>query len=116
MPFISDLEWFVMTPALLQQFRLYYADDQPIGVLLWASVSPEVEENLSRGIAKLRPQDWKSGDRLWVTRQRASKVVEIIAPFGGAEAMLQDLKVKVFPDKPVRVLELKDSKQQVKVV
>ncbi|MFZ4760605.1 MAG: toxin-activating lysine-acyltransferase, partial [Burkholderiaceae bacterium] len=43
--FISDLEWFVMTPALLQQFRLYYADDQPIGVLLWASVSPEVEEN-----------------------------------------------------------------------
>jgi RTX toxin acyltransferase family len=36
-------------------------------------------------------RDWKSGDRLWV--------VEVIAPFGGAEAMVQDLKAKVFPQR-----------------
>jgi len=32
--FISDLEWFVMTPVLLQQFRTYYATDKPVGVVL----------------------------------------------------------------------------------
>ena len=30
--FISDLEWFVMTPVLLQQFRLFYDQEKPIGV------------------------------------------------------------------------------------
>jgi hemolysin-activating ACP:hemolysin acyltransferase len=37
----------------------------------------------------LRPLwDWKSGDK--------REVVEIIAPFGGAEEMLKDLQEKVF--------------------
>jgi hemolysin-activating ACP:hemolysin acyltransferase len=74
--FISDLEWFVMTPLLLQ-FRVFYAKDRPMGVVLWASVSDEVAERLASGTTKLRPQDWKSGDKLWV--------IEVIAPFGGAE-------------------------------
>lgn len=86
--FISDLEWFVMTPVLLQQFRLFYDNDKPIGVAFWATVSEEVEERLKVGTNRLRPQDWKSGDRLWV--------VEVIGPFGGAEEMVKDLKTKVF--------------------
>src|SRR5882757_3865706 len=44
--FISDLEWFVMTPILLQQFRLFYDKDKPIGVTFWATVNKEVEERL----------------------------------------------------------------------
>jgi cytolysin-activating lysine-acyltransferase len=70
--YISDLEWFVMTPVLLQQFRIFYAQDRPVGVLLWAFASDEVEARLVQGVTRLRPQDWKSGDRLWV--------VEAIAP------------------------------------
>lgn len=42
----------------------------------------------------MRPEDWKSGDKLWV--------VEIIAPFGGAEEMLKDLKMKVFPEREIK--------------
>jgi cytolysin-activating lysine-acyltransferase len=64
-----------MTPVLLKQFRLFYAKDRPIGVALWGFVNDEVEERLKAGTTKLRPQDWKSGDKLWV--------VEVIAPFGG---------------------------------
>jgi hypothetical protein len=60
--FISDLEWFVMTPVLLQQFRLFYDKDKPIGVVFWAFANQEVAEMLARGTTKLRPQDWKSGD------------------------------------------------------
>ncbi len=106
--FISDLEWFVMTPALLQQFRTFYATDRPIGVVLWASVSEEVEERLMAGTTKLRPQDWKSGDKLWV--------VEVIAPFGGAEEMVKDLKANVFPQREVSYLATNKDGKQVRVL
>jgi cytolysin-activating lysine-acyltransferase len=94
--FISDLEWLVMTPVLLQQFRMFYDKDKPIGVVLWATVNEEVEERLAAGTSRLRPQDWKSGDRAWV--------VEVIAPFGGAEEMVKDLKTKVFPTRELKFL------------
>ncbi len=83
-----------MTPVLLQQFRIFYAKDRPLGVAFWGFVSEEVEKRLTAGTTRLRPQDWKSGDRAWV--------VEVIAPFGGAEEMVQDLKAKVFPEREVR--------------
>jgi hemolysin-activating ACP:hemolysin acyltransferase len=51
--YISDLEWFVMTPVLLQQFRIFYASDRPVGVLLWAFVSDEVEARLAQGVTRL---------------------------------------------------------------
>ena len=73
-----------MAPVLLQQFRLFYGATKPIGVAFWATVSDEVEERLAVGTTRLRPQDWKSGERLWV--------VEVIARFGGAEEMVKDLK------------------------
>lgn len=105
--FISDLEWFVMTPVLLQQFRLYYDQKKPIGVLLWGRVPAEVETRLAQGTAKLRPQDWRSGDRLWV--------VEVIAPFGGAEEIVRDFKAKVFPGEPVKFVALgQDGKPKVR--
>src|SRR5262245_21689708 len=47
--FISDLEWLVMAPVLLQQFRLFYDRDKPIGVAFWATVNAEVEVRLAAG-------------------------------------------------------------------
>ena len=96
--YISDLEWFVMTPVLLQQFRIFYASDRPVGVLLWAFVTDELERRLAQGVTRLRPQDWKSGDKLWV--------VEAIAPFGGPEEMIKDLKANVFPTREVRYVAM----------
>jgi cytolysin-activating lysine-acyltransferase len=107
--YISDLEWFVMTPVLLQQFRIFYASDRPAGVLLWAFVSDEVEARLAQGVTRLRPQDWKSGDALWM--------VEVIAPFGGPEEMIKDLKAKVFPTREVRyVAMMSEGKKEVRKV
>jgi cytolysin-activating lysine-acyltransferase len=106
--FISDLEWLVMTPVLLQQFRLFYDQAKPIGVAFWATVDAEVEARLAAGTTRMRPQDWKSGDRLWV--------VEVIAPFGGAEAMVQDLKAKVFPQREVKFLAMGTKGREVRVI
>jgi len=106
--FISDLEWLVMTPMLLQRFRLFYDKDKPVGVVFWATVSEEVEQRLAAGISRMRPQDWQSGDRLWT--------VEVIAPFGGAEEMVKDLKAKVFAGKELKVLAVGANGSEVRVV
>ena len=47
----------LMTPVLLQQFRLFYAQDRPLGVVpearkksvLWGQVSDDVEKRLVSG-------------------------------------------------------------------
>jgi len=106
--FVSDLEWLVMTPMMLQQFRLFYDQQKPVGVLFWASVNEEVEGRLAAGTTRMRPQDWKSGDRLWV--------VEAIAPFGGAEEMVKDLKAKVFPGREIKVLAVGPKGKEVRMV
>jgi cytolysin-activating lysine-acyltransferase len=71
-------------------------------------VSDEVEARLAAGTTKMRPQDWKSGDRLWV--------VEVIAPFGGAEEMVKDLKAKVFPQRELKFLAVGAEGRKVRVV
>ena len=115
--FISDLEWPAaqaanenqpMTPVILKQFRLFYDKEKPIGVVFWGTVSDEVAKRLVEGTSKLRPQDWKSGEHLWV--------VETIAPFGGAEEMVNDLKAAVFPDREIRMMVVKDGVRDVRAV
>ena len=105
---IKHLEWFVMTPILLQQFRLYYDQQKPIGVVLWAHANDETAKLLADGVTKLRPQDWKSGDQAWI--------VEVIAPFGGAEEIVGDLKQHVFAETELRVTTTTAQGKQVRVV
>ena len=73
-----------------------------------AHAREEVEERLRTGTTRMRPQDWKSGDRLWV--------IEIIAPFGGADEMLKDLKAKVFPERQLKFLATAATGREVKVI
>ena len=85
---LADLEWLVMPPLLLEQYRVFHGETTPVGVALWASLSAEAEAKLNAGVGRLRPDEWKSGDRLWL--------VDLIAPFATpdnkmVEAMLADL-------------------------
>lgn len=106
--FISDIEWMIMVPVMLQQFRLFYDKDKPVGVALWGKISEDVEQRLKSGNARMRPQDWKSGEKIWI--------VEIIAPFGGHEEMLKDFKTEVFKDTPVHYLERSAKGNATKVI
>jgi cytolysin-activating lysine-acyltransferase len=106
--FISDLEWLVMTPMMLQQFRLFYDQTKPVGVVFWASLSEEVEARLATGSARMRPRDWKSGDRLWV--------LEVIAPFGKGEEMVRDLKARVFGGKEMKVIAVGPAGREAKIL
>ena len=75
-----------MPPLLARQYRLFRDDkQQPIGLALWAKVGPEVEERLAGGGAnRMRPDDWSSGPLVWL--------IDLIAPFGRQDEMLNELK------------------------
>ena len=89
--FISDLEWFVMPPLMLEQFRIFYGPSTPAAVAMWAFVSDEIEQRLMDGASRLRPDEWKSGDHLWL--------MELVAPFGAQDEILSDLSRNVFPNR-----------------
>ncbi len=72
---LTDLEWLVLPPLLTGQFSVAEAGPKegglrfPVAVALWASVSPEVDKRLSENLTapiRLRPDEWKSGDILWL--------------------------------------------------
>jgi cytolysin-activating lysine-acyltransferase len=89
--FIGDLEWFCMPAILVEQFRIFQGPTSPAAVALWAFVSPETEARLEAGANKLRPDEWRSGDRGWL--------IELVAPFGAQEEILLDLSKSVFAGK-----------------
>lgn len=104
---IADLEWMVMPPMLLNQFRIFRSGNQPLGFALWAYLSEEVEARLVEHNKKqerfeLKPAEWKSGDRLWL--------VELVCPFHTEENKLNeifvtDLVKSVFAEKKFKFLQ-----------
>jgi len=82
--FIADLEWALLPPIALRQCRVFVRGGRPpVGFASWAFVSDEVEARLKAGQTKLKPAEWKSGDRCWI--------VDLIAPFGGAAGFVRML-------------------------
>lgn len=76
---------------LLNQYRLYHTEEQPLAFVVWAMLDEAVEARLKSGIRRLQPADWNSGDRPWI--------IEVIAPFpqtGGLAAIVEDLTKTVF--------------------
>lgn len=73
--FLSELEWLVLPALATGQFALAEARHKesglaaPLAVLLWASVSDEVDARLGAVLSpsiKLKPAEWKSGPHLWL--------------------------------------------------
>jgi cytolysin-activating lysine-acyltransferase len=99
---ISDLEWLAIPPLRLGQCAILHAQTPGLpvatAVALWASVSPEVDERLSREVSapiKLRPDEWRSGDILWL--------VDVIGAPDAVRQLLTRLQSEAFKDRPVKV-------------
>ena len=102
---IGDLEWMVMPAILQEQFRVFHGEQHPVGFALWAYLSDDAEARLNdiamtgQG-ARLRPDDWKSGNNLWL--------VDLVAPFAKPDNKLQDAMVadliqNVFPGRSFKL-------------
>jgi cytolysin-activating lysine-acyltransferase len=107
---LADLEWLVLPPLLTNQFRIATTKMKgppdlpaPVGVALWAYVSPEVAAKLELqqkdgAMFRLAPQEWKSGDIPWL--------LDIVAPAEMAKVMYEQLKETVFTSEQPRGLAL----------
>lgn len=94
--FVTDIEWMIMPPMTLNQYKLYMKEEAPLAYASWAFVDEETEKRLLSGRVRLAPKDWKSGDRLWL--------IDLIAPFGGGKDVLKDIRDNVFPSRPLKQL------------
>lgn len=92
---LSDLEWRVIPPIALQQYRLVQRNGTPAGFVSWALVSEAVEEQLQQPDFRLRPQDWKSGERVWI--------VDVVAPPQQAPVLIEKVKAELFKDREVKL-------------
>lgn len=72
---LGDLEWMVVPALMANQFSVAEAQSKaqgfvaPIALLLWARVSPEVDQRLSSDLDRpfrLAPAEWTSGDIVWI--------------------------------------------------
>lgn len=94
--FVTDLEWLAVPPVALRQFRLWRRNNLPVAYASWAYLNEAAEARLMQGVRKLAPNDWKSGDRLWL--------VDLVVPFGGTDEVLKELRDQVFKDKKAKTL------------
>jgi cytolysin-activating lysine-acyltransferase len=91
---LSDLEWRVIPPIALQQYRLVQHKGAPAGFISWAFVDEETEQRLQQPDFRLRPQDWKSGERVWI--------IDVVTPPQQAKALVDKLTAELFKDREVR--------------
>jgi cytolysin-activating lysine-acyltransferase len=85
---IGDLEWMLMPPLLLEQYKIYYESAQPAALALWAYLNPEDEQRLLSGVNRLKPEAWCGGDRRQLLAPSAGKA---IPPYGATQLWLVDL-------------------------
>ncbi len=101
---LEDLEWMIAPALMTGQFAVADAQAKesgavmPIGAVLWAFVSEEVDQRLTKAIEqpiRLEPKEWRSGPIPWVvTAIGEPKVV------GG---LLQQLTKTIFKDQPAKM-------------
>ena len=94
---LQDLEWMVVPALMRGQFAVADAQSKdtgavmPVGAVLWAFVSPEVDQRLSGGAdqsMRLQPAEWRSGTIPWIVMAIGENQV-----LGG---LLQQLSKTVF--------------------
>jgi cytolysin-activating lysine-acyltransferase len=59
-------------------------------------VTEEVQQRLLQGQKRLRPEEWDGGDIPWL--------IDLVAPYGGADAALAELVDQTFGGKAVKTL------------
>lgn len=98
--FVSDLEWMVLPALMARQARIWRRQTEngavPVIYASWAMVDEAVEARLRQGQLRLKPSEWRCGDRAWL--------IDMVAPFGGTDAALVELADNVFPGKTLHAL------------
>jgi cytolysin-activating lysine-acyltransferase len=101
---LRDLDWMAAAPVVTRQFAMaekrwrHNGAVTPVGVVTWATVSPEVDARLSAStedFLRLKPAEWKSGDIPWI--------IAVVGDTKATNGILRQLSDTVFKDKPAKV-------------
>lgn len=102
---LADLEWLILPAVLSNQFALAGAKAKsntamtvPVGVALWARVSEEVDQEIAANLdrpLRLRPDQWSSGDNLWL--------IDVVASAEVGRALIGQLSRTVFAGKSFKM-------------
>ena len=104
---IADLEWLVVPPLTLGQFVIAEAKAQadgpgfPVAMALWATVSPETDLRLSENLTspiRLRPDEWKSGDIMWL--------IDAVGEPRVLTGLVQQLAENAFKGRPIKLRQV----------
>ena len=93
---LSELEWRVLPPLVLDQAKLYLRKSAPVAYVSWAKLSPAVVERYKTSPHHLSAADWNSGDQVWI--------IDLFAPFGGVQEVMKELREKMFVGQPLHQL------------
>ena len=101
---LGSLKSRLVPPLMARQFRIAEVGSEasgktvPVGLILWASVSDEVDRrlraNLDRSFA-LSAEEWTSGPHLWI--------IDAVGPERFLAPILTDLRKRVFEGRTVNV-------------
>ena len=93
---LSELEWRVMPPLMLEQAKIYLKDGAPIAYVSWGRLSESAAERYSTAPHHLGTTDWNSGEHIWI--------VDFVVPFGGSAQIIKELRETVFAGRAVNQL------------
>ena len=83
-------------PAVfLKQFKVYRARNVPRGLVTFAKLGTDAEKEFASGKGLESPDDWNSGDNLWI--------VDLIAPWGHGREIIKDVLASI-PEDSFRTL------------
>jgi hemolysin-activating ACP:hemolysin acyltransferase len=80
---LHEIEQYILPAIKYGRHRIYKRDGMPIGYVAIARLAKEVEDAWLRGKHNLLPEDWISGDRLWI--------MQFVVPFGDTLAVRKKL-------------------------
>ena len=100
-----------VVPALrYNQFKIFFSGFRPVAYVSWALLSDEVQEKYKSGEHTLMMDEWKSGDSVWLA--------EFVVPYSpkDREAVIKNLKEKIFPDKVINILTRNEDGSVKKII
>jgi outer membrane protein assembly factor BamB/hemolysin-activating ACP:hemolysin acyltransferase len=87
----------LLPPLVANQARVFLYGIQPIGLVTWAFLNEQSEQELAANSKLPELADWSNGDRPWI--------IDVVAPFGSSRAMLDKVRREALRGQTVKLLE-----------
>ena len=94
--FIADMEWLLLPPLALNQYRLLHNEGKPAAFASWALVTDDVATRLAEGHHRLKPSEWRGDPN---AEKLHPWIIDLVCPSGAEAGLLKMLGEKVFAGK-----------------